>query len=546
MVKNLLAALSSKQNSILSGASILMVAVFASKFLGLIRDRLLVHNFSSSQAAIFFAAFRLPDLLFQLLIFGALSVAFIPVFTEHLSKKGEKDAFDFAANILNLSLVLFGAVALICFVFIGPINSIFVPGFAGAQRETTNYLTQIILFGQMILVVGAFFVGIAQSYQRFIIPALAPLFYNLGIVIGILLAPVFGIAGPAYGVVLGALMHVLVQLPLVRSLGFRYRFSFNFLNSGVREVVKLMSFRNIGLAVEQLNETVGIALASLASVNGSAITILTFAQHLQTVPIGLFGATIAQAALPVLSKEQAQNDKESFKQTLLTTMHQILFLTLPATAILIVLRIPVVRLVFGASQFTWTDTVLTGRTVAFLSLGLAAQSVILLFVRGFYALKDTKSPVLISVFTVLLNVFLSALFILVLHLQVWSLGLSYAISSVASGLMLMALLNKKVGGFSMSRLLIPAIKMLVATSILAVALYIPIKALDKLVFDTTKTLNLFLLTGIASIFGILVYLGLVWWLRVRELDTYVEMIKKLYRLQFKVKSTEIPSDATSV
>src|SRR5258708_315315 len=121
MVKNLLAMLSMRQNSILSGASILMLAVFASKFLGLIRDRLLVHNFSSSQASIFFAAFRLPDLLFQLLIFGALSVAFIPVFTEHLSKNGEKDAFEFATNILNLSLVLFGVIAILAAIFIGPI-----------------------------------------------------------------------------------------------------------------------------------------------------------------------------------------------------------------------------------------------------------------------------------------------------------------------------------------------------------------------------------------------------------------------------------------
>src|SRR3989344_2412460 len=546
MVKNLLAILSSRQSSILSGASILMMAVFASKFLGLIRDRLLVHNFSSAEASLFFAAFRLPDLLFQLLIFGALSVAFIPVFTEHLSKNGEKDAMCFANNILNLSLTLFGVVALFAFIFIGPINSLIVPGFSGSQKALTDDLTRIILLGQIILVVGAFFVGIAQSHQRFIVPSIAPLFYNLGMIIGILLSPVLGITGPAFGVVIGALLHVLIQIPLVSSLGYRYKFSFNFFNSGVREVVRLMSFRNIGLAVEQLNEVVGTALASLVINNSSAITILTFAQHLQTVPIGLFGATIAQAALPVLSKEQAETDKEAFKRRLLTTFHQILFLTLPATAMLVVLRIPLVRLVFGASQFTWDDTVLTGRTVALLALGLSAQSVILLLVRGFYALKDTKSPVFISVGTVILNIALSSTFVLFFHLDVWSLGLSYAITSIVSMILLLHLLHKKVDHFSMPLLFYPAIKMLLAAVIAAIALYLPVKALDQQVVDTTHTLNLIFLTGVASIFGLGIYIWVVWWLKVRELYTFWDLINKFTKLRVRVKTEEISKETTSV
>ncbi len=545
MVKNIFSLLASRQNNILSGASILMIAVFASKFLGLIRDRLLVYNFDTSHASIFFAAFRLPDLLFQLLIFGALSVAFIPVFTDYLHQNKEPDAFEFASNILNLSLLFFGIVALIAAVFAPQLNSLLVPGFSGDQKTQTDHLTRIILIGQVFLVVGAFFIGIAQSYQRFIISSLAPLFYNLGIIIGIVfLSPMFGIVGPAYGVVIGAALHVLIQLPLVISLGFKYKFSFNFLNAGVKEIVKLMSVRNIGLAVEQLNETVGIALASIVSY--SSVTLLTFAQHLQVVPIGLFGATIAQAALPVLAREQAKGEIESFKITLLTTLHQILFLTLPAAAILIVLRIPVVRLVFGASQFNWNDTVLTGRTLAFFAAGLAAQSAILLLVRGFYAFKDTKTPVIGSIATVLINIILSVVFIQVLHLDVWSLGLAYAISSNFSLLFLVYFLNKKVGGFSRDKIVLPASKMLLAALVAAIALYIPIKALDQLVFDTTKTVNLFLLTGIASAFGIAIYLLLVWLLRVKELYTFVELVKKTYNARFKIQTEEMVKETGTV
>lgn len=546
MVKSFLSLLSSRQTNILSGASILMVAIFASKFLGLIRDRLLVYKFDTATASIFFAAFRLPDLLFQLLIFGAISVAFIPVFTDYLNNKEEKEAFKFASNILNLSLLIFGGFAILAFIFVAPLNSIIIPGFTGQQKILTDQLTRLILVAQVLLVIGSFFIAISQSYQRFVIPALAPLFYNLGIIIGILvLSPFFGIAGPALGTILGALLHMLIQIPLIRRLHFNYQFSFDFFDKGVKEVFKLMSVRNIGLIVEQLNETVGIALASLVSY--SSVTLLTFAQHLQTVPIGLFGATIAQAALPVLSRERARSQPELFKITLLTTMHQILFLTLPAAAILIILRIPVVRLVFGAAQFNWSDTVLTGRTVAFLSAGLTAQSVILLLVRGFYALKDTKTPVIVSVITVLINMVLSLTFINVFHLEVWSLGLSYAIASNISLFLLIYFLAKKVGGFDKKSLFDPASKMLLAAIVAAAALYLPMKALDQLVFDTTRTVNLLLLTGIASVIGITIYLALVWFMKVKEVHTFAELIRKAFHFKFmKVKSEEIVQEQTEV
>ena len=544
MVKSLLSLLALRQSSILSGATILMVAVFASRFLGLIRDRLLVQNFDTSQAAIFFAAFRLPDLLFQILIFGSLSVAFIPVFTEIMHKEGENEAFKFASSILNLSLLIFGIVVLAAIIFVGPLNALFVPGFSGTQKALTDQTTRIILVAQLILVVGTFFFGIAHTYQRFIIPALAPIFYNLGIIAGILfIAPTYGITGLGLGVILGAILHGLVQIPLVRSLGFKYKFTFDFFNSGVKEVFKLMSVRNIGLIAEQANETVGVALASLVSY--SSVTLLTFSNHLFAVPIGLFGATIAQAALPVLSKEYAKNETESFKRTLLTTMHQILFLTLPSAAILIVLRIPVVRLVFGADLFSWDDTVLTGRTVAYFAIGLAAQSVVLLLVRGFYAMKDTKTPVLVSLSSIGLNIILSLVFILVLKLGVWSLGLAYSVSIIFGTMTLVYFLSRKIQGFNNSDLIVPAVKMLVAASAAAFALYIPMKALDQLIFDTTRTVNLIMLTGIAASFGLAVYILLVWLLDVRELNTFTELIKKIGKIKINLESEELPKDTGS-
>ncbi|MBU1031391.1 murein biosynthesis integral membrane protein MurJ [Patescibacteria group bacterium] len=539
MVKNLFSLLYSRQTSILSAASIIMVTMMLSKILGLVRDRLLAHVFLPDKIDIFWAAFRLPDLIFQIIILGALSVAFIPVFTEHFENKGKEDAFEMARAVLNVALVLFILITIGVFVLAEPIiSNLIAPGFSLTKQMQVVHLTRIILFGQVILVAGSFFIGISQSMQRFIIPALAPVFYNLGIILGIVfLSKYWGISGAAYGVIIGAFLHGAVQLPLVWTLGFRFKFPPKFIHSGVKEIVRLMSVRTLGLAAEQINETVGLALATLVSIG--SVTYLTFAQHLQVVPIGLFGATLAQAALPVLSAERARGRIVEFKITILTTLHQILFLTLPATAILIVIRIPVVRLVFGASQFNWEATVLTGATLAFLSIGLAAQAISLLLIRGFYALKDTKTPVLVSLAVVVLNIVLSVYSILVLKLDVWSIGLANSIAAIMSAVLLFWTLHFKVGKFDLKAVLGPFMKMLTATIIMGVALYIPIKLLDAVIFDTTRTINLLILTGLSSLFALSVYVLLVWFMKVRELTTYAGLFKKLGRFRTKLRSKEI-------
>lgn len=526
MVKSIFALLTVRQTTILSGATIIMATVVVSKILGLLRDRLLVQNFTPDTVAIFFAAFRLPDLIFQLLIFGALSVAFIPVFTEYLEEKDRREAFKLASSVLNLALVVLLLATVVIFILVEPMTSLIVPGFSASQQAQVASLTRIILIGQIILTIGSFFVGILQSFQRFIIPALAGVFYNVGIILGILLlAKPLGILGPALGVIIGASLHGLVQLPLVLSLGFRLHFS-RIIHPGVRDLVRLMSMRTIGLAAEQINETVGLILASLISV--SSVTYLTFAQHLQIVPISLFGVTLAQAALPVLSSERSRGRIDEFKSTLLTTLHQILFLALPATAILIVLRIPAVRLTFGASQFDWEATVLTGTTLSLLAVGLSAQAISLLLVRGFYAFKDTKTPVMVSLIVVALNIVLSFYFIRVLNLEVWGLGLAFSISSILSAVMLFGALHFRVGEFDMKAVLGPLMKILMATVIMGALIYIPIKLLDAVVVDTTKTVGLLFLTGTTSFFALLIYVVLVWFLKVRELNTFIDLGKRIF------------------
>lgn len=539
MVKNLLDLLSTRQTSILSGASIIASTLLISKILGLVRDRLLTHLFPPDVIAVFFAAFGLTDFVFQLLIFGALSVAFIPVFTDWLETKGKDEAFKLASALLNCSMLLFLAVAVFIYIFAPVLVGWFIaPGFSQEQKLQTADLTRIIIFGQILLIIGTFFMSTLQSFQRFIIPAIAGIFYNLGIILGIvLLSGTFGIAGAAWGVVIGAALHILIQLPFVAAVGLNWSALKTVFHPGVKEVLQLIGVRSIGLAAELVNERVVFALATL--ITTSSATYLTLAQRLQVAPIGLFGATIAQAALPILSSERARGRIEEFKVTLLTTLHQILFLSLPATAILIVLRIPAVRLVFGASQFDWEATVLTGATLAWLAVGLSAQAVSLLLVRAFYALKDTKTPVMVSLITVLTNISLSVYFTNFLKLDVWSLGISLSISNILSAILLFIMLHKKVGGFMTRAVLNPLLKMLMATIIMGAALYIPIKLLDQVIFDTTRTVNLIILTLFASVFALSIYILLVWFMKVRELNTFIELLKKIGKMQNKIKSEEI-------
>jgi len=516
----------SKQTSILSAATAIMINVAASRILGLVRDRLLAAYFgSSSSLGIYFAAFRLPDMIFQLLVMGSLATAFIPVISSLISQSKKQQAWDVASSVLNIGLVIFSFLALFTYVLARPLSGLIAPGFNQQQLALMTKLTRIMLISQFFFILSNFLTGILQSFKHFIIPALAPVLYNLGIILGIVfLSKPLGIYGPTIGVVLGTFLHFAVQIPLACRLGLKYRFQFDLKNRYVRKIGALMLPRTIGLAVAQIDYTVDIVLASLIS--ASSLVYFNFAQHLQLLPVGLFGATIAQAALPSLSEEANIENKEDFKKTFLTCFHQILFLVLPCSVLLITLRIPVVRLVFGSSQFDWKATVLTGRVLALFSLSLFAQALIHLLARAFYALQDSKTPVIIGAFSVFINVFASIVFVIGFKLPIWGLGLSTSIANIFNALSLIILLDKKVGNFNQKQIITETIKIFIVSFLTAFALYIPMKLLDQLIFDTTRVSGLLLLTGLTSFFGFCFYLFLSWIFKVEVVKSFASLIEK--------------------
>lgn len=532
LIRSTLSLISSRQNTISSAASVIMIAVALSRILGLIRDWLLVTRFTPQFLGVYIAAFRIPNMIFELLVMGALTSAFIPVFTTYLDTKGREQAFRVASSVINIGLFIFAIFTILMLIFTKEFSQFLAPGFSSEQIELMVSFTRIIMIAQVFpLIIGTFFTGILQSFNNFLLPALAPVVYNVGIIVGIIfLSPFIGLYGPVIGVVIGAILFVAIQTPLVFKLGYKPQLNFDFKHPGTREIGKLMLPRTIGLAVSQIDTTIDLMLSTL--LGSVAVTIFNFAQHLQQVPIGLFGASIAQATLPTLSLTYAQKNYPEFKKVFFTAFHQILFFIVPLSSIMIVLRFPIVRLVFGIKSLLDLSTTLEiSRALALFSISLFAQALVQLIARGFYALHDSKTPVMVGAIGVISNTILSLLFVTYYHFGVWSLALSTSIASILHLVILLFFFHKKVDLFDRLELFLPTVKIFLSGAVTGIALYIPIKLLDQLVFDTTRTINLMILTSVTTFVGLSVYFFLAWFLEVSEMDIILKLFKRARTLR---------------
>jgi putative peptidoglycan lipid II flippase len=516
-----------RQTNIFSAAAFIFAAVLVSAALGLVRTRLLSAFFGATRELdIYYAAFRIPDLLFQLLVMGALSAAFIPIFTSLLSTDKQKQAFEFANICINYGMLVFLLFNIVIFFWSDMVCRILAPGFSASDVARMSTLTRIMVSAQIFFIIGNFFTGILHSFNHFILPAVAPIFYNIGIILGILiLSPTIGIYGPTIGVVLGTFLFFLIQLPLVLKLKYRYAQNWNYKNPNFIEGVKLMLPRTIGLGASQIEYTSDLMLASVLA--AGRYTIFNFAIILMTLPVRLFGASIGQASLPTLSSLFSQGKAEEFSLILKSSLKQIFFLVIPLTVLITVLRVPFVRLAFGAQAFTWDATVLTGKTLAILSLGILGQSATQILLRAFYAAKNTKTPLILSFIAVFLNVIFSVFFIFVVHFDVLGLAFSTSISSIALPVMLyVSLINKKIF-LKPHDIYRDVTKIIVSGIIMAALTYVPMKILDQLVFDTTRTINLMMLTASVSLWGMVVYVAASWFFNVEELKVVLALLSKI-------------------
>ncbi|MFZ5376501.1 MAG: murein biosynthesis integral membrane protein MurJ [Patescibacteria group bacterium] len=533
--------LEQSQNSILSAALVITVANILSSLSGLLRERLLIASFfhsPQSQQALeaFQVAFQVPDMLFQLLVIGALSAAFIPVFTS-LKKKNEQQAFEMSSIVMNFLLLIFITIGAVIFIFAYQLTALRTGvEFTSEQITIAARLTRMMLFAQFFFAISNFLTGILQSYQKFIIPAIAPIIYNLGIVAGVyLFSAQLGIYSAGLGVLMGALAHMLIQLPMAYKLGFRFRFNFLLNFPGVKSILSLMPPRLLAIGVSEVkNLFLGFFATSIGNLS---FVVLGLALRLMAIPIRLFGVPISQASLPFLS-EESEEGKERFGNLVIRSLHQIAFFAMPASVLLLILRLPIVRIGFGAEELPWRTTLLTSRVVAIIAISVAAQAMVQLLIRAFHALKDTRTPLIVAIFSVAVYLLISGVLVFMTDVGVYSLAIATSVSAFTELLLYVIFLYRRIKVFSTSDFWFPQLKIVLASFFMAVFLYLPYRIFDELIFNTSRTIELVLLTVTTSTIGMLVYIYFCALFDIKELDYFTSMLGKFGKWRKPLQDTD--------
>jgi putative peptidoglycan lipid II flippase len=529
MLKKLL---NGESKTITSAAIIVAAASLASRFLGIFRDRILAGKFGAGDVLdTYYAAFRIPDLVFNLLVLGALSAGFIPIFTKYLQTKGEKQAWQLVSEVINILVVGLFIICGVFFIFAPQLVKLITPGFNADKIATTVLLTRIMFLSPLFLGLSSVFGGILQSFKRFVVYSFAPIFYNLGIIFGALvLVKYFGVTGLAYGVVLGAFLHMIVQIPSCKYLGFKYSFKINLKETGIKEIGKMMIPRTLTLGINQINLVVITIIAStLAS---GSLAVFNLANNLQSFPVGIFGVSFAIAAFPTLSALALKEEKKEFVHSFSNTTREILFFLIPVSALILVLRAQIVRVILGTGAFTWEDTILTMETLAMFSIGLFAQALIPLLIRGFYAFANAATPFVLGLISAIINIFLSLYLTRPFEignyqfdLGVSGLALSFSISSILNFILLWFALRTKTDGLDEKNIILSVLKISIATLVMAVTTQF-MKFGVQPFFGTQTFVGVFLQGFISGLVGIAVFVVVAMLLKSQEMFTFVNALRR--------------------
>jgi len=508
------------QSTIAGGALIIAFFTLIGKLLALVRNQLLAYEYGASNVTdAYYAAFRLPDLVSNTLFVGALSVAFIPVFVEFLSQGDETlehKHWDVANSMLNILLIGISVLIIALMIFAPSVMRVMTPGFDAPTLALSVSLTRFMLIGVFFLAISSIFSGILQSYRRFQMFALAPVLYNVGIIIGIVFAPRFGLLSLGCGVILGALLHVLVQTVDVAQLGYRYRFTVQWTNTHVKKIIALMIPRTIGMIGVQLNEIVNTIIAS--TLLSGSVAAYYWAFDFQSAP---YAIPYAIAALPVFAASFAKHDIKEFVEHFSAILRRILFVIIPASILILILRAQIVRLILGYGKFDWEDTVMTIQTLSFFVVSLFAQGIVPLLARSFYANHNTKTPVIVSLLSIVINIIGSLL--LSTHFGVAGLALAFSIASIFNASVLWILLRIQIGELDDERILKNVSKISIGAMIAGWLAYGMLYAVAHYV-DTRTVSGLLIQAFVSACVFCCAYIGYSVVAKVEEFST----LKKLF------------------
>lgn len=434
-----------------------MVFFVLSRAMGLLREVVIARQFgTSAELDAYLAAFRIPDLLFALMAGGALGSALIPVLSDYLERGDERGAWRLAAAIINWVTIILGlAGALVAIGAPVLVGTIIAPGFSPPQQALTVELMRWMLIATLVFGVSGVVMGMLNARQHFLLPALAPVLYNLAIVLGAWwLGPSLGVRGAAAGVVLGAAVHLLVQLPALKWLNVRYWPRLGRHDVAVREVGRLMAPRALGLAAVELNHLVNVALASGLAIGSLAA--LNYGRLMMLLPQGIIAQSVAIAAFPTFSALVARGQTDELRRMLHTTLRSIVYLTLPAAIGLVMLRQPLVATLLQRGAFDARSSEATAWALLFYACGLLGHAVVEITTRVFYALHDTRTPVAVGVAAMVANAVLSVLLMALFRGLGWAphggLALANTLATSAEMVVLLRLISRRTGGLGQSGL----------------------------------------------------------------------------------------------
>jgi putative peptidoglycan lipid II flippase len=537
----ILKILKTPSKTITSAAVVLSLTTLLSRLMGIFRDRALAHHFGAGPIVdVYYASFKIPDLIYNLLIAGALTAGFIPVFTklfyQHENKSTAWKLANNVTNIVGIILIILCGLGIIFAPFISPI---LVPGFSAEQKELVLEFTRIMFLSPLLLGFSMVLGGILQSLRQFAIYSIAPIFYNAGIIIGILyLVPLIGKTGLAWGVILGALLHLVIQIYGAYHQGYRWHLILNFKDPNTRLIGKLMIPRTLGLAATQLNTVIVTVLASILPIG--SVAIYNYASNLQGVPVGMIGIPFAVAVFPVLSKCIAEKNLVEFKKNFSTTLRQILFLVIPLSVLFLLLRAQIVRVLLGTGEFDWNATISTADALAVFAMSIWAASLIQLFARAFYALQNSKIPFMVGIISEIITLALALLFINIKHtifitlpfqltislplFGVNGLALASTLGTIINAILLFVFLRKKIGNLKEEHFFSFTYRLIIAGIIMGITIQILKYPVSRIV-DMDRWWGILIHGLFTGIIGLFIYGLCCFLLKIKEINSLYEGLK---------------------
>ncbi|MFH0918600.1 MAG: murein biosynthesis integral membrane protein MurJ [Candidatus Omnitrophota bacterium] len=456
--------LESQNQAVARWATIISLATLSSRVLGFIRDVIIARLFGVYlHAQAFVIAFRIPNLFRDLVGEGASNAAIVPVLSEYNLKRSRKEFWELANILLNLLIVILSAITILGIIFSPLIVRLIAPGFIGSadKLQETIHLNRVIFPYILLIGLAAYAMAVLNSLKSFTVSAFAPCFLNIAIIVCALLFGE-GTTGLATGILLGGILQLAVQVPLLYKKGLRPKFILGFNHPGVVQIRKLMLPRLASSGIYQLNNFVDSIFGSLAAVVGDGgVAVLYFAYRFIQFPIGIFSNAIAQAILPTFSTQVFEENQENLKDTLSWGLRLVLFVMLPTTALFMTLAGPLVFALFGGGKFDLNSAQLTSNALFFYSIGLTAYGGTKILQSCFFALKDTVTPTKIAGLALLMNIVLNTL--LMFPLKIGGLALATSISGIVSCSFLFFILNQRLGGFGARKILKSFWRILAAT-----------------------------------------------------------------------------------